>query len=95
MEGERLAGLLHQRVELHVAVVMHRLVARRADGETDDALKASIFLHLLDAGLRRVERQIDKALETVVLGQNALDQPLVISLAQRRLDVVLRMHAKR
>ena len=74
---------------------MHRLVAGRADGVADHAVVAGIALDLLDAGLRRVERQIEQALEPVVLGQDALDQPFVVGAAERGLELVLRMHAER
>ncbi len=55
----------------------------------------AVLLDLFDAGLRRVERQVDHALEAVVLGQDALDQPFVVGGAERDLELVLRMHAER
>ena len=37
VKGQRFAGLLDRRIELHVGIVMHRLVSGGADREADDA----------------------------------------------------------
>ena len=61
VEDQRLARFLDHRVEPHVLIVMHRLVAHGADGEADDLrivadIRAPCFSH--SSG--DVERQIGR-----------------------------------
>jgi hypothetical protein len=53
-----------------------------------------VLLDLFDASFGRVERQVDHALEAIVLRQDSLDQPFIVGRAQCRLDVVLRVHTE-
>jgi hypothetical protein len=92
MEGERQAALLEHRIEAHVAIVVHRPVARRGHGEADDA---GLVGELLDEGgarLGRVERQVQKPAQASILRQHLLGQPAIVGAAQLDLDLGLRMY---
>ena len=95
MERERLAGLLDHRIELHVADCGGPACCASTTVKPMTPSSSAYCLTMLDAGLRRVERKVDQALEPLVLRQDALDEPAVVGAPTRHLDVVLRMHAER
>ena len=74
---------------------MHRLVAGAGDAEADHALLVAEFLDGPLGLLRRVERQIDQRFDPVVAGQDPVDQPAVIGVAEPHLHFRLRMHAEK
>src|SRR6185503_1630802 len=90
----RLARLLDHGIELHVLIMVHGPVARAGDREADDALGVAEIPDDGLAGFGRVERQVEQALDALVLRKNALDQPAIVGAADGSLDVLLRVHAE-
>ena len=94
VERERQAGLLDRRIDLHVAVVVHRPVAHRRDHEAGHALLAGELLDHAVARLRIVERQVDHRADARLLGQHALGEPAIVGVGQRDLGLDLRVQAE-
>src|SRR3974390_1140234 len=94
MEAQGLAHLLDQRIELHVLVVVDRLVTRSGNREANYALGLAEIPDDVETSLWGIEGQVEQRLDAIVLGQNALDQPAVVGAADGGLDVVLGVHAE-
>jgi hypothetical protein len=87
-------ALLDHRIEAHVVIVVHRLVAGAGDAIADDA---GYPVELGDRALGflgGVERQVDQRFDAVVRRQDAVRQPAVIGAAEPHLHFRLRMHAE-
>ena len=94
VEGQRLARLLDHRIELHVLIVMDGPVAGAGDREADDALGVAEVPDDVLARFGRVEGKVEQPLDALVIGQDALDQPAIVSAADGGLDILLRVHAE-
>jgi hypothetical protein len=94
VECQRLARRLKRGIEAHVAVVVHRPIARRDNGKSDDARFVGELLDHLDARVGVVERQVHHRLDARLARQEFLDQPPVEGPPQCHLHLGLRMHAQ-
>ena len=89
VEAERQAGLLDRRIDLHVLVVVDRLVPDRGDVESHDARLVGELLDRLQRCVGVAERQVDHRRHAVVAGEDLLGEPAVVR--EGKLDFHLRV----